>query len=304
MTENEFKSFDQKRIFYREWECGDPVGVVQIVHGMAESSARYDRFARALNERGIAVFCDDHRGHGETDGRSGYCEGDIFHDTLRDVALLTDIARKKYPIPLVLFGHSYGSFLTQSYLENYGEKIDGAIVGGSAYFHDLQVPAGRAISSLACLFGREKKAAELITQASFGAYNKKFRTGTFISSVEEECKKYEEHPDCNFTLSYGFYRSFFGGVSDLYRKKSVSRLRKDIPILLIAGEEDPVGGMGKLVKRLYRFYRDAGVGDLSLVLYPGVRHEYLNDVSREKATEEIASFAERVFAGNREKADG
>lgn len=298
MTEQTFKSFDGKEIFYREWECENPIGVLQIVHGMAESSDRYDGFAREMNKRGIVVFCDDHRGHGVTDDRSGYSEGDMFFDTLRDVAFLTDLAKKKYDgFPYAVFGHSYGSFLTQSYLENYGDKIDCAVVGGSAYFRNLQVPAGEFVASLGCLFGKGKKPAKVIAEASFGAYNKKFASGTFISSLEEECRKYDEHPDCNFTLSYHFYKSFFNGVATLYRKKNAEKIPTDLPLLLVAGQDDPVGGMGKLVERLYRFYKEeVGVKNVTLRLFPGVRHEYLNDTSREEATKTIGDFVEKAFA--------
>ena len=136
MREKEFKGANGKIIFYRLWECENPKGMVQIVHGMAENTLRYEKLAEYLVEQGFIVFADDHRGHGKTDDCSGYADGDMFFDTLKDVAMLSDIYKNLYPkLPLVILGHSYGSFLTQAYLENYGDKIDGAIIGGSAMIY-------------------------------------------------------------------------------------------------------------------------------------------------------------------------
>ena len=111
-----FTSYDQKQIFVREWmDVKDPIGVVQIAHGMNEYAARYDKFARALNALGYIVVADDHRGHGDTDTDTlGYCEGDMFTDTLKDMAGIAKYYGEKFPkVKYVLFGFSYGSFLTQ-----------------------------------------------------------------------------------------------------------------------------------------------------------------------------------------------
>lgn len=299
MTEKTFVSYDGKKIGYREWKPENPTGLVQIAHGMAESTVRYDDFAEYLKGRGFLVFGDDHRGHGLTDpGKTGYCEGEMFEDTLKDMATLTKIYKEEYPdLPFFIFGHSYGSFLTQAYIERYPDNACGAVLCGSAYLHNASSFFANVVASANCLFGKKNRPAKLIEKLSFGIYNKKCTEGTFISSILEECDKYAECPDCNFTLSYAFYKSFFGNLSKNYKKKYYKNINTDMPLLIIAGKDDPVGGYGKLIDKLYDFYKHkVGVEKVEKVLYPGVRHELLNDTSREDAYKRIGDFIETAFA--------
>lgn len=293
-----FTAYDGKTITYREWLCDNPKGIIQISHGMAESGDRYTAFAEFMNERGFIVVADDHRGHGETDpGRTGYSEGDMWNGTLKDLAALNKIYREKYPeLPYVIFGHSYGSFLTQRYIELYGDTVDAAVIGGSAYLNDFSVVAARFVAKWNCFFGKGDKPAELIKKLSFDKYNKIYDDGTtFISQLPEECGRYEQAFDCNFTLSNNFYKSFFSGLPKTYKAKNYSKIPSDLPLLLVAGDGDPVGGYGKLMEKLYRFYKEkVGVKSVKKVIYPKVRHEYLNDTSREAVKKEIADFAESI----------
>lgn len=300
MSEKVFVSFDGKEIHYREWKPeGEVKGILQIVHGMAEGISRYEGIGEFMSSKGYLVFGDDHRAHGATDpGRTGYCDGDVFHDTLRDLDGLSKEYKSAYPgVPLVVFGHSYGSFLTQRYIQLYGADADGFIVGGSAYMKDITVPAGRLVSAFGCLFGRKKKPAKLLNKASFDVYNKKFAEGTFISSIKSECDRYYASPDCAFLMSNGFYKYFFKGVSELYKKKNYSAIDVEKPIFIISGKDDPVGNFGKNVDKLYDFYKSTvGVKSVEEKLYDGVRHEYLNDTSRSSAYGEILRFCDKACA--------
>ena len=154
------------------------------------------------------------------------------------------------------------------------------------------------MAKLNCLFGGKDKPAKFIKAVTFDAYNKKYKDGTtFISQIPEECDKYADAWDCNFTLSNAFYKSFFSGVPQNYKAKNYSRIPKDLPILLVAGDGDPVGGYGKLVDKLYRFYKiKVGLRFVEKIIYPDVRHEYLNDTVRDEVRGEIAAFAEAVSA--------
>ena len=291
-----FEAFDGKIIRYREWTADNPKGIIQVVHGMAESSDRYELFGEYMKERGFIVVADDHRGHGETDpDRRGYCDGDMFNDTIKDVAALQLAYRDKYPeLPYFIFGHSYGSFLTQAYIERYGDSLSGVIIGGSAYLNDASVFFGRIVAKINCLLGRADKPANLIKKLSFDAYNKKYSDGTtFISQLKDECDRYAVSPDCNFTLSYGFYKSFFTALPKVYKAKNYSAIPENLPIMLVAGDGDPVGGYGKLVEKLYDFYKnEVGVKSVKKVIYEKVRHEYINDTSRESVLAEIADFCD------------
>ena len=165
--------------------------------------------------------------------------------------------------------------------------------------------AGKVVAGFNCLIGRKNKKAEFIAKLSFGAYNKKCPEGTtFISSIKEECDKYDSFPDCNYTLSYNFYRSFFKNLAKNYKKKYYKNINADNPILIVSGQDDPVGGYGKLVDKLYDFYKHkVGVERVEKVLYPGVRHELLNDTSREDAYKKIGDFISAAFDAEKRKSD-
>ncbi len=273
------KSFDGKEIYVHEWLVEAPRAVVQIVHGMAEHAARYEKFARYLNGQGIAVVADDHRGHGKTDPDTlGYAKGRMFQDTVRDEGLITDYYKAKFPnASYFVFGFSYGSFLTQSYISLYGDKIDGAVIGGSNYKKDFEVYLGSFVAGFGCLFG-EKRPARMIENLSFGVYAKQFEDGEWISADKENNDACRADPLCGFTCSNRFYKDFFKGLRSLYTPRYIGGLKKDLPILLVSGAEDPVGDMGKGVKKLETFYKEkAGMTRVRCVLFENSRHEFLNE---------------------------
>lgn len=285
------KSFDGKEIYIHEWlDVAEPRGFVQIVHGMAEHAARYDAFARHLNSLGYLAAADDHRGHGMTDrGTLGYCSGDMFADTVRDEAVITDYYRAKYPsIPYFIFGFSYGSFLTQSYISRFGDKVDGAIIGGSSYKKDFEVYMGSVVSAL----GGGRKPAKLIEKLSFGAYAAKFDDGQWLSTDAENNASYAADPLSGFTCSNRFYNDFFRGLRSLYTPAYIAGLKRDLPLLLISGAQDPVGNMGAGVRKLRDFYVDrAGMKNVSVVLFENCRHEFLNErEDREKKWGAVTDF--------------
>lgn len=276
-----FQSFDGKEIFLYTWETAErPRGVVQIVHGMAEHAARYEAFARFLNENGFAVVADDHRGHGRTDGATlGWCEGDMFADTVRDEAAITAYFKEKYAgLPYFVFGFSYGSFLTQRYISGYGGSVTGAVIGGSSYKKDAEVYLGSAVAAVGKAFCGGQTPARLIEKLSFGAYAKKFEDREWLSTDAENNARYRGDPLCGFTCSHKFYADFFRGLRSLYTKKYIAGLKKDMPVLLVSGAEDPVGNMGRGVEKLYRFYTEkAGMRNVTQKLFEGSRHEFLNE---------------------------
>ncbi len=289
-----FKSFDGKEIFVYEWlDAEQPKGVVQIVHGMTEHAGRYEAFARFLNGHGYLVVADDHRGHGKTDIRTlGYCAGNMFRDTVEDEKAITDFYRAKYPaLKYFIFGFSYGSFLTQSYIGKYGSAVDGAVIAGSNHKKDFEVYLGSFVSHLK----GAKKPAKLIEKLSFGAYAKQFDDGQWLSADAANNAAYSDDPLCGFTCSNRFYRDFFKGLKALYTKKYIAGLRKDLPVLLASGALDPVGEQGKGVRRLYDFYtKEAGMTNVQLTLFENSRHEFLNErTDRDKKWNTVLDFFEK-----------
>lgn len=292
-------SYDGKQIFIREWtDVSDPVGVVQIAHGMNEYAARYDKFARRLNELGYAVVADDHRGHGDTDPDTlGYAEGDMFGDTLKDMAAVAKYYGEKFSgIKYILFGFSYGSFLTQAFIERYAHYIDGAVIAGSSRQNGGAVAFGKMLSGLIGAIKGKDAPAEFVNGIVFGGYDKKIGEGEFqwLSTDAESNEKYREDPYCNFVCSYNFYASFFKGLSGLYKKANAQKLEQDLPVLLLSGAEDPVGG-AKGVGRLYDFYQKQGMKKVKKYLIEGSRHEFLNEPDHfEEAFGQIAAFLKEI----------
>ncbi len=297
----ELKSFDGAELYLHEWvDVASPKGIVQIVHGMAEHARRYDAFAQFLNAHGYLVVADDHRGHGRTDEENlGYHAGDMFADTLRDEAEITGFYKNRYPgLKFILFGFSYGSFLAQAYLSKYGDLIDGAVIGGSCYKKDFEVYLGSVVAALGCAFVGEDRPAKFIRKLSFGAYEKKFDDREWLSVDAENNAAYKADPLCDFTCSNRFYSDFFRGLRSLYTKEYLQGLRRDLPILLISGEDDAVGNMGAGVKKLFRYYTEkAGMVRVQLVLFPSSRHEFLNEkAGREEKWGTVLGFLDGVPA--------
>ncbi len=291
-----FESFDGKKIYIHEWVVDNPIGVVQIVHGMAEHGGRYDLLAKHLNQQGYLVFANDHRAHGKTDENTlGYCSGNIWEDTLKDIKLINEYYKKKFfDLKYVIIGHSYGSFLMQAYITRYdGIKenlFDGVILSGSAKMDGIDVKLGKIIASV----GKGNSPAHLIKKMSFDAYNKKFKEGIFVSSLIDECERYQKDPFCNFVCSKNFYKNFFNGLTKLYKKEALQKINRNLPMLLISGEQDPVGGFKKSITKLYQMYLKLGVKNVELVSYPNNRHEVINDISRNEAYKAITDFLNSV----------
>lgn len=293
------KSFDGKEIFTREWaDVQNPCGVVQISHGMNEYSGRYEDFAKRLNEQGYIVVASDHRGHGETDPDSlGYSEGDMFDNSVKDLAAVTDYYKAKYTgLRYVLFGFSYGSFLTQRYIQKYADKLDGAILGGSSKNGWALAEAGYLSAKIAAAIKGKDAPAKFVNKNIFGRYDKMMPDGEFLSVDEENNKKYHSDEYCEFVCSNNFFISFMSNMKKLYTDKWAEGLKKDMPLLIISGSDDAVGNMSKGTTELYEFYIKHGMEDVTLHFIKGARHEFLNEkVNREEGIAVISGFLRRVI---------
>lgn len=274
-------------------------GIVQIAHGMAETSERYERFAAFLAGLGYLVYIHDHRGHGKTaenlDNVGYLADKDGFMWLVKDMHHLTVIIRKKYPsLPLFLLGHSMGSFASQRYAMEYGKELSGLILMGSNGNQGIMLKAGRLIAAMeAGRTGRRTK-SEKMNNLLFGGFNKLFSPNRtdfdWLSRDEEEVDKYIKDPYCGTVFTSGFYHDFIIGLMVIEKKKNRKKVPKELPMLIISGDRDPVGRCGKGVKNLYQIYKKTGVNDITLKLYPEARHELLNELNREQVTEDIASW--------------
>ncbi|MCK4257385.1 MAG: lysophospholipase [Halanaerobiales bacterium] len=304
-TKEEFsiKGSDGMNVFVHCWnKVAEPRAVVQIFHGMAEHAARYERFAKYLNSEGFIVYANDHRGHGRTAGsveELGYIGQDGFNMIVEDEYIITELIQEKHQgLPIIVFGHSFGSFIAQEYIINYGKEIVGVVLCGSAAKLGIEVHAGKMIAGLEKIIFGERKKSKLLDFLSFGSYNKRIKNNTcrfdWLSTDVDEVKKYEEDPYSGTLFTVGFFYYFLQGLSKLYKKDRLAKIPKDLPIFIIAGDQDPVGNYGRLVKKLYSIYQETGIHDVKMRLYPGGRHELLNEVNRDEVALHLLTWFNEI----------
>lgn len=298
---------DGAKIHVRRWSPdGDVLAVVQLVHGMAEHSARYARLASLLCGAGVEVLADDHRGHGLTadpavndpgkGGKLGHCaDRNGFERVVLDLFLLTDrIHRERHGKPLFLLGHSWGSFLAQSYIERDATRLSGCILSGTRGKGGAEVALGSAVAAAIAAVGGARRHSRLVWSLADGPYNKAFAPNRtpfdWLSRDEAEVDAYVADPLCGVPCSVGFYRDLTRGLSSIHRKEAMARIPKELPVFVFAGSADPVGSMGASPSRLVEDYRALGLRDLEFVLYPEARHETLNETNRDEVSAAVLEW--------------
>lgn len=281
---------------------GEVKAVLQICHGMVEYIDRYDEFAGFLAEQGYCVVGHDHLGHGKSI-QSEECYG-YFHETkgnqyvIGDIHRLRQMAMKKYPeVPYFMLGHSMGSYLLRQYLTMYGNGLAGAIIMGTGYMGPVILGAGKCVCrAIAAVKGWKYRSA-LINNIGFGGFNRKFEPcdspNTWVTSDEAIRSKYENDPLCGFTFTVNGYYQMFTGMQVLTKRKNMEKVPKDLPVFFVSGEDDPVGNFGKSVRKICRKYIDSGMKDVSIKLYPGDRHEILNETDRQQVYEDLYRWMEK-----------
>ena len=271
---------------------GKVICILQIVHGMAEYIERYEDVACYFAEKGILVTGDDHLGHGKSvpeGGSYGYfCEQDPATVVVRDVHRLKKMTQEDYPgIPYVILGHSMGSFILRNYLFRYGSGIQGAIVCGTGSKPQALVHVCRAMAAVQGAFLGQKHVAKLMDKLAFGSYNKMVGEGYWLCRDNKVVEAYAADPLCGFTFTVNGYRTLFDLLYRLNRRENLEQMPKELPVLFIAGDKDPVGDMGKGVEKAVDDFRKAGMEHIALKLYPEDRHEVLNELDKLNVYEDI-----------------
>ena len=285
------------------WKPADraPLGIVQLAHGMCEYVQRYDAVARALCAEGF-VFCgNDHLGHGNTapdEEELGYTAPRGGADFLvEDVHTMTRLARAAFPgLPVVLYGHSMGSFVARSYLMHDGTELSGAIISGTA---GPQAPAGlaqRLARMLAKTHGDHHRSA-FLSSLAFGSYNRRFREEddphSWLTRDRAVREKYRNDPFCTFIFTAAGFDTLFELLHTVSRRDWAQRVPKKLPILLLSGDMDPVGNYGKGVRTVCERLQKAGC-NVRLALYEGGRHEMHNETNCTEVYADIIAFVKEV----------
>ena len=294
MTEFTFLSTDGKtQLHGMRWEPegGSVRAVLQICHGVAEHIARYDAFARYLNGLGIAVVGHDHLGHGLSLPEGGtpvfFGAGNTWNTVVDDIYVLHQRIRLWYPdVPLCIMGHSMGSFLTRTYLIRYPGTVKAAVIMGTGWQPKAVIAGGMAVAKAVGAVVDENGTSDLVTNLAFGAYNKLFapnRTSCdWLSADEGNVDAYMADPLCGADATVGLFRQMLSGIRFNQKLSNLRQMDPRIPVLFVAGEKDPVGDCGNGVRRTYQEFRRAGVQDCTLKLYPGLRHEILNEKAQQQ----------------------
>lgn len=301
MSEFTFLSSDgQTALSAREYlPEGDPIGIVQIVHGIAEHIARYDAFAAFLAEHGYIVVLHDQLGHGKSvpdEAHLGFfSEENGWEKAVQDIRSLHDKTAAKYPgKPYFIFGHSMGSFLTRTYLIRFRTGLDGAVISGTGHQSPALVSAGKVMSAIDIRRNGPMHKSDFLNKMAFGTYNDKFenpRTSSdWLSRDEAAVDLYNEDPLCGFVPTAGLLHDMMNGIAFVTQPKNIARMKKDLPILFVSGDCDPVGEQGRGVIRAYKCFLKAGMKDVTMKLYHGGRHEMLNETNRAEVYEDVLSW--------------
>ncbi len=301
------KTFRLQRTITRNWvNRWDPPGIasgtvpkaiVQISHGMNEHSGRYRAFAEFLNRHNIVVVADDHLGHGRTvffDKDRHHLPKGGWNRIVTDMEILTETIQREYPhCPVFLFGHSMGAFLAETYAVRYGKRLKGVILSGSNKVPSYLIRLGMTAVKLGIALKDRAQAANWVQACVFRNVNRRWSPKRtlydWLTRDTHAVDDFMNDPMCDGQNTYGFFENLFNGISQL--KNHEEKWPVELPVLLVSGEEDPIGQYGKGVRTLKENYEKAGV-KVTCYLYPGNRHECLNELNRETVQDDILRWIE------------
>jgi alpha-beta hydrolase superfamily lysophospholipase len=302
-SEFAFRAEDGQTLLGRRWlPEGPPRTVVQIAHGLAEHSARYARLAGALNAAGYAVYANDHRGHGPKAASADlghFADEGGWDKAVGDLWTLNRLIAKEQPgAPIVFLGHSLGSFLGRSFIAEHSDALAGAALSGSSGKPPAIATLGRAIARAERLRLSKRGKSRLILQMWFGAYNKPFEPARtpfdWLSRDESEVDAYVADPYCGFPFSTQLAIDVLDALPRATSPASLAKIRKDMPVYVFSGERDPVGAN---IKGLIADLKAAGLTRLTTRIYPGARHETLNEVNRDEVTHDLIAWLDGIEGG-------
>lgn len=297
-----FPSADGTTTLYgRTWapEHGAPKAVLQLVHGIAEHIGRYDRFARFMSDHGYLVCAEDHLGHGNTPENAedlGYtADKDGWVKMTDNVRALHERIAPQYPgIPYFILGHSMGSFLTRSYLIRYPGTVDACALLGTGQQPESVLKAGLAACRLEQIRLGKRGRSKLLQSLCFGAYNSQFKPNRtesdWVCSVDEVVDAYIADPFCQVMPTVTLMRDMLTGIRFNQQAENLAKMDKTTPVFFLSGDQDPVGSNGKGVRAAYQSFLDAGCSHVRLKLYPGGRHEMLNEHNWQDVYDELLSW--------------
>lgn len=294
---------DQVHIHVNHWSGEkESKAILIILHGMAEHSLRYSKFAEFLVNHDYEIYAWDHRGHGQTGdalNELGYFSDENgWQRVVDDIKSITKRIKQEHPgKDIIIMGHSMGSILARTALQQFGEEYKGAIISGTTLGGSVaKQKIGRMFTQRYIKKHGTKKQADTLDKMTFGSFNNQFKpTKTsfdWLSKDEKQVKLYEEDSLCGFICTASFFKDLIEGTRLTRDMKEIEKMPKDIPIYLFAGDKDPVSQGAKEVKKLHKLYKDVGIKDVALRIYKDGRHEMLNEINREEVYEDVLQWLE------------
>ena len=289
------------RIHGCRWEPnGTPIGVVQIVHGIAEHIDRFEPLIKHLNALGFAVVAEDHMGHGRSISEEcplGCFKGGWF-SAVEDTRSLMRYTMTKYPgLPYVMVGISMGSFMVRTLLAKYPNSgINGAVICGTAWQRKTILSTASRICNFVCGTAGEEKPSPMIQKLMFGSYNKGIKSpqspNAWLCRDADVVAAYDDDPLCGFTATGGLYRDILEGIAYIQDPAHIAQMEKSLPVLFIAGDRDPVGNYGKGVATCAEAFRTAGMERVTVKIYPDDRHDVFNELDKHQVWADLVNWIE------------
>ncbi len=277
-------------------DSGEVKGVVQVIHGMAEYAERYEEFARFLTEKGYVVTGEDHLGHGKSVGEDkayGYfCQQDPATVLVRDAHRLKKMTQGMYPgTPYLIAGHSMGSYILRNYICRYGTGIDGAIILGTGMPGSAFMIFAKFMVKIQKVFCGPKHVSRVLDRLTFMGYNGRIQKpetkSDWISTDGQVVKEYMADPACGFVFTVNGFETISELISRIRKEKNLANMPQDLPILMLSGEDDPVGEYGAGVERAYASLVAAGMTKVQKKIYAQERHELLTGIGRQEVMRDI-----------------
>lgn len=277
-------------------ETSEIRAILQIAHGMAEHAERYDHFASFMRDNGILCYANDHRGHGKTASTiqdiGFFADNNGWQLVVQDMVALTREIKKEHPgIPVIIMGHSMGSFLLRNYLYLFGNEINGAILSGTSGNPGLLGVIGKWVAKIEGMVRGKKNPSHLMNFLSFSSFNKQFKPNRtefdWLSRDDSSVDQYIKDPLCGGVFSISFFNDLLQGILDINKQENIEKMPKDLPVFFFSGDNDPVGNNGKGVLEIYNTFKSSGMADVSIKLYEDARHETLNEINKDDVYADI-----------------
>ncbi|MGD8607795.1 MAG: lysophospholipase [Myxococcales bacterium] len=300
-----FPTVDGVDLYVRAWLVDQPKAIVQILHGMAEHGARYGRLAQALASAGFSTYAHDHRGHGRSVSEGtppGHiADSDSWNRIVEDAhGVNREIAKRHPGVPIIVLGHSMGSFILQQLLFEHPRDMIGAALSASNGKPPAIATLGKMVARIERARVGKRNPSPILQRLTFGEYNKAFAPNRtefdWLSRDPTEVDAYVADPLCGFAVSTQVWIDMLQALDRIAKPSNVAKVPKDKPLYLFAGDRDPVGDFGKGMKRLHDAYKRAAIFDVRLKLYPEGRHEMLNETNRQQVMDDFIAWCNEIVA--------